>query len=100
MEGIKIDDMILQDLACQCNYDARSSINSLQFLRQKFKNERITRDNLLQSSLYNDREGGVKDTFTNVFDVSDKILIGKNKTLFGNELLRDVKRTSGALGDY
>ena len=50
--------------------------------------------------MYNDDEGGVKDTFANVFDVSDKILVGKNKTLFGNQLLKDIKRTTGALGDY
>ena len=42
----------------------------------------------------------MKDAFTNVFDVTDEILIGKNKTLFGNELLKNVKKTTGALGDY
>jgi hypothetical protein len=43
----------LKDLANQCSFDARSAINSLQFLAKKFKNQRITLDDLSKSNLYN-----------------------------------------------
>jgi hypothetical protein len=90
----------LKDLANQCSFDARSSINSLQFLAKKFKNQRITLDGLSKSNLYNQKDGGLKDQFTNIFTVTEKVLFEKPSHLFGTQLLREIKAETSALGDY
>ena len=73
LENVKVDDEVLQDLNSQCNYDARCAINALQFLATKYRGQRINKDNLGESSLYNS-DSGFKDTFTTVFNVAEEVL--------------------------
>jgi DNA polymerase III delta prime subunit len=82
LENVKVDDDVLQDLNAQCNYDARCSINALQFLSTKYRGLRITKENLGESSLYGTKTG-FKDTFTNVFSVAEEVMFDKPQSPYG-----------------
>lgn len=73
-EKVQIDDRILRELAEETRYDARSCINTLQFIasHQRETNARITMDYALEQT---GKFQCLKDLSDSIFTVGDQIML-------------------------
>lgn len=78
IEKVAIDDQVIREIAEETNYDARSCINTLQFISasQKETKKRITVDSAVEAA---GKFQCFKDTSESVFKVGEDILINKEK---------------------
>lgn len=98
-EKVSIDDQVIRELAEETNYDARSCLNTLQFISsaQKSTAKRIT----VASAVENGKFACFKDNFDNVFNVTDTIMFNKvTNNQFNNvKALNEVKGKVLSFGD-
>lgn len=78
LEGVAIDDQVIREIAEETYYDARSCINTLQFISaaQKENKKRITVEHAVETA---GKFQCFKDTADSVFKVGENILINKEK---------------------
>ncbi|CDW81860.1 chromosome transmission fidelity protein 18 homolog [Stylonychia lemnae] len=99
-ENFKIEDQIVRELCEETRYDARSCINTLQFLasQQRGGGEKITVNQAIeaQGRLYSG-----KDSFDRIFNVIDDILFCKDRHTYTNntKLIKEVKEKVHSVGD-
>eukprot|EP00347_Sterkiella_histriomuscorum_P000515 403375550 len=99
-ENFKVDDQILRELCEETRFDARSCINTLQFMaaQQRENGEKITVNQAVETC---GKMTYGKDNFDNVFNIADELLFCKDRHIYTNnvKLLKEVRQKVQVLGD-